>query len=116
SVTGTLGDEFVLGHALPGGHALIAADTFGPESVVPFGLGLTALVERHATSFMQANLTGRWRIVGLIGQNGLVGGSAENYFGDIEFFANRSATGTVTIAAPLTSSESIDSANITVSA
>lgn len=116
SVTGTLGEEFVVGHALPNGHAIIAADTFGPNSVVPFGVGLTALVERNGMTFTQANLTGDWRIVGLTGENGFIGGSTENYIGNITFFANRSATGSVSIIAPLRTSRSIVSANVTVAA
>ncbi|HTO13244.1 MAG TPA: hypothetical protein VMQ51_16830, partial [Candidatus Binatia bacterium] len=57
SVIGTLGDEILFGQALPNGHGLIAVDTFGPESVVGIGTGLTVLIERHGTTFTQSNLT-----------------------------------------------------------
>jgi hypothetical protein len=116
SVTGAIGAEFVVGHALPQGHAIIAADTFGPGGTAPFGLGLTALVERHGAVFSQANLTGDWRIVGLNGQSGFAGGSTENYFGELTFFANRSATGSLGVIAPNSFARSIFSADIAVAA
>src|SRR2546423_25984 len=79
SVMGTIGDETLFGQLLPAGHALVGVETFGAESVIPGGRGLSVFVDNSGT-FSQGDLTGTWRITALTGEQGTAG-TAEALFG-----------------------------------
>src|SRR5438093_3570728 len=69
SVMRTIGDETLFGQLLPAGHALVGVETFGAESIIPGGRGLSVFVDNSGT-FSQGDLTGTWRITALTGEQG----------------------------------------------
>jgi len=103
SVNGVIGSgEFLLGQLAPNGHAIVALDIMAVPGggEVPGGLigvGMTALVERHGTTFSQGDIVGTWRVKALVADQFPEGpgGQSNSIFGSIRVFANRSVTGTL---------------------